>query len=531
MIVRRAKRLDRGDWWRVSLSSFVYWMLVLHWIRLPHPLTIFGWPLLCLYLSCYVVLFVWLTRVALQRTRTPLPIAAPVVWTGLEFLQSHLLTGFSMGSLSHSQVGQLGLIQIANVVGAYGVTFLVMMVAATLLEAFLNYRSTKACCTQQQLAMPLLTVALLAAAWFYSQSSIAQIESADTTRFHIALIQGDTPATWDPDPNRSTRIMDRQVALSIEAVDQAKAADNPLDLIVWPESMFRSPIDTFSGEFEAPTDAHPGLVKSREHTQAWFDSLATRLATPTLVGIDHYDWIVDLDNEEGVKPLPYNSAALVSKTGKLLALYDKTHRVPFGEYIPFAESLPAMYYLTPMASGLRSGKGPVAMTVPIKHNDAAITDPPTIRVSPSICYESVIPHVIRRHVAELSAAGKSPDLLVNVTNDAWFWGASELDMHLACSTYRAIETGTPMAIAANRGLSAAISATGELLAVSPRLQETALLADIPLPRRNGPTSYVRYGDWFSGGCLLLCSLLLFLACRPACQSARTTKSIPPANAS
>ena len=76
--------------------------------------------------------------------------------------------------------------------------------------------------------------------------------------------------------------------------------------------------------------------------------------------------------------------------------------------------------------------------------------------SPSICYETVIPHVIRRQVATLESRENNPTALVNVTNDAWYWGSSELDMHLACDVFRAVETRLPLVIAANGGISASI---------------------------------------------------------------------------
>lgn len=501
-IAHRKETLDRGDWWRIYCSGFVYWLAVLHWIRLPHPLTIFGWPLLCLYLACYPFMFVALIRMARWKQPTPLWIVAPIVGTGLEFLQANLFTGFLMGAISHTQAGQLWLIQIASLGGAYAITFLVILFASLLFEFYVGYN-----CLRHRIAMPLIAVWVVSAAALFSVLHKSEIENLTyDSKINVALIQGDTRATWDPDPGRQQRIMDRQVALSIEAVEKAKAERIELDLIVWPESMFRSPLDTFAGELAPQPEANEDLVRSYDHTMAWFKSLADRIQTPALLGIDHYDWIPDPDNESKLpKALPYNSAALIDSEGKLLSVYDKTHRVPFGEYIPFAEHLPAMYYLTPMASGLKGGEGPIAMELPKRGSNQ------TIRLAPSICYETVVPHVIHRHVAQLTEAGKAPELLVNVTNDAWFWGSSELDMHLACAIYRAIETGTPLVVAANGGLSAAISASGEVLALSPRQEEHVLFASVPLRNRGEPTFYVRYGDCFAGGCLVACCLVLLSA--------------------
>ena len=88
-------------------------------------------------------------------------------------------------------------------------------------------------------------------------------------------------------------------------------------------------------------------------------------------------------------------------------------------------------------------------------------------------------------------------MLVNLTNDAWYWGSSELDMHLACDVFRAVETRTPLVIAANGGISAWIDHHGRVRAQSPRQQPDVILADVELNRSGPPTVYVRTGDWFA----------------------------------
>jgi apolipoprotein N-acyltransferase len=199
----------------------------------------------------------------------------------------------------------------------------------------------------------------------------------------------------------------------------------------------------------------------------------------------------------------YNSAALVNRAGELLATYDKSHLVVFGEYMPFAQWFPWLNTITPITGSALHGAGPVAF------------DLDGIRYVPSICYETVIPHVIRRQVRELSADGKQPDVLVNVTNDAWYWGSSELDQHLACGVFRAIETRTPLVIAANGGLSAVIDGSGRILEQSPRLREDVIVATVPLDSRT--SLYAATGDWFAGACLLACVALAVAGWRSSRQ--------------
>jgi apolipoprotein N-acyltransferase len=99
----------------------------------------------------------------------------------------------------------------------------------------------------------------------------------------------------------------------------------------------------------------------------------------------------------------------------------------------------------------------------------------------------------------------TPFVLVNLTNDAWYWGSSALDMHLACDVFRAVETRTPLVVAANGGISAWIDAVGRVRAESPRMKPDVILADVEL--RPMTSHYVRFGDWLAGACLM-CSITL-----------------------
>lgn len=481
----------RREYTRVWLAAAVYWLLALNWVCRPHPLTPIGLPFLAAYLALYGLATVGLIRLARRRWRAPLWLAAPISWVGMEFLQARLFTGFLMGAVSHSQAGQPWLRSIAAWVGAYGVTFVVIVVAATVATAFRGWQRPPLIRDVLGVVAAILMAVGIggAARW-----SIA-IEGPRPTPARVALIQGDSRATWDPDPGRGQRIMDRQVALTAQANQQARSQGKRLDLVVWPESMFRSWLFTFDGSMIPPPDVNDSTRAVIDSTEKWFESLTSLVDGATVIaGIDRFDWRDDAGGEPTSDV--YNSVAIANGRGEVEAIYDKTHLVPFGEYIPFAQGLPALYYLTPMSGGLNAGTGPVPMRVELRNGE-------TLRLSPSICYESVVPRVIRRQVAELIASDERPDALLNVTNDAWFWGSSELDMHLACGVFRAVENGTPLLVAANGGLSAVVEATGEVLEVSPRMAEHVIVAEVP-PKSVKPTPYTLLGDWFAGGCLLAC---------------------------
>jgi apolipoprotein N-acyltransferase len=482
------KRPYRSLW----LGGFVFWLLAVHWIRLPHPLNYLAWLALATYLGVYLPTFVALARVGVHRIGLPLWLVAPVVWTGLDWLRGHLLTGFLMGSLAHTQTEQLPVIQIAALVGEYGVTFLVLLVASSIARALLLLPSRRA-------AIPLLPAAIaLTATLFYGYTCTMDLALRQKIPSgpRLALIQGNTLAEWKHDPDRQQRIMDEHVRLSREAVRHSQEQDGrQVDLVIWPETSFRVTLLTVEEGYTPPPDqVRPeNLSAARDYLKF----LARDLDAGLLVGIDR--WHMFPDDQGEPKYQSYNSSVLVDAAGSLVGTYDKMHRVPFGEYIPFADWFPALYRLTPLTGGIDAGAGPAGLEL-----DGVL-------YSPNICYETVMPHLIRRHVAE-GSGGEKPDVLVNLTNDAWYWGSSELDMHLACGVFRAVETRVPLVIAANGGLSGYIDASGLLRQVSKRQEPSFLLVDVSLADF-GESVYSRWGDWFAIGCVVCCVVLMIVGWR------------------
>ncbi len=480
-------------------AGTLFWLLALHWIRLPHPLNYLAWLALAAYLGIYLPLFVALSRVAVHRMRIPLWLTAPVVWTGLDLLRGHLMTGFLMGSLAHTQVAYPRIIQIADLVGEYGVTFLIVLVASCIAQALLSYqttcretdRSRKFFCT----ALCLLPgVAAMLAAIAYGNWQIIDLalsRKLPQQPLRIALIQGNTLADWKSDPEKQNAIMQEYLQLSSNAVENATS--RKVDLVVWPETSFRQTLLTTADGYSPPPERvhHSHLTAAQNELAV----LVRQLGTAVLVGVDRTH--LSLDASGQMEFAFYNSSILVDADGKQVGTYDKMHRVPFGEFIPLAEWFPFLYRLTPLTGGIQAGQSPTAMQL----------DGTTYAVN--ICYETVVPHLIRQQVMQLTDAKTPPDVLVNLTNDAWFWGSSELDMHLACGVFRAIETRTPLVIAANGGLSAHIERTGSIRAVSQRQRPEALLVDISKPPHGVPypSLYIAWGDWFASICMLCCTVL------------------------
>lgn len=487
---------------KLWLAGMVFWLLAVHWIRLPHPLNYLAWFALTAYLGLYLPAFVLLTRTGVHRWRIPLVIVAPVVWTGLEWIRAHFLTGFLMASLAHSQYRVPVMIQLADIAGEYAVTFLIMLVAASVATAIYQATHPKRAKSRwlavTGAALPAVAALVLAVGYGFANAASSTSTSHPGPR--IALIQGNTPADWKMDQTRQEEIMREYIGLSRDAVAQSTSRDGrAVDLVVWPETAFRQTLFTAQEGFSPPPSrVHPSALSAAKNDLA---ELTRQLGCAALVGIDRVEFLPG-DTDE-IEYNAFNSVVLVNKAGEIAGMYDKMHRVPFGEFIPLADWFPFLYDLTPLTGGIRAGTAAAVMQL----EDGTL-------LSPNICYETVVPHLIRRQRNDFVAkSGSPPTALVNVTNDAWFWGSSELDMHLACGVFRAVETRTSLLIAANGGLSAHVDSYGNIRQVTPRSEGAILLVDLEAANADG-SHYVDFGDWFAGLCVLCCVILAIAAARP-----------------
>ena len=190
----------------------------------------------------------------------------------------------------------------------------------------------------------------------------------------------------------------------------------------------------------------------------------------------------------------FNCALFVDAGGKPLDCYEKMHPVLFGEYVPLAGRFPWLYQLTPLPAGLTAGVAPVAVRIA------------NYNVATNICYETALPEAVRSLVLSLERQERRPDVIVNLTNDGWFWGSSELDMHLTSAIFRAVEVRTPLVIAANTGFSASIDGSGRLLARGPRRATSALRVRVYPDGR--PSFWLAWGSLPMGACVAIAAVLM-----------------------
>ncbi len=484
LLIRRPQLPGKRPYRAIWLAGLCFWLAELYWMTMPHPSTSVGWVALSAYLACLLPLFIGLSRVAVHRLGISVVLAAPVVWMGLEVVRGYLLGGFTMASLGHAIYQWTAMIQTADLGGAYAVGFVVMFLAACMGRQF-----RLAPGEPRPLWPALAGAGLLGTALVYGHIRMAQANGEPVAR--VALIQGSTAITLDMGYEKKKEMHDEHVKLTLDTV----AADREIDLVMWPESTFYWDIITRQKGTAVP-DWWSGTEESFDEfageSRLLVSKAAENLGIPLLVGLTrrHY--------QSGVEAV-YNTAILATRsdpraeTYDRIQMYDKIHLVMFGEYFPFADKLRFLYQFTPvntLSIGLQAGKEPVAFQL----NGLCL--------APNICFESVIPQVIRRQVNELAAAGEEPDVLVNLTNDGWFFGSNELDLHMICGVFRAVECRKPFLIAANTGLSAWIDGNGRIRRQGPRQATGVIIADVA---RDGRRSlYLWWGDFPAWISLLCC---------------------------
>ncbi len=490
VLICQEKLLGKRPYWQITLAGFVHWLLMLQGVRLAHPALYGGWVALSLYLAMYLVLFISISRVAVQRLHWPLFLVAPIVWTGLEFLRASLISGFACGLLAHTQTPLPIVLQIADLGGGYLLSFVMMLVASVvamyLPSGWFAQQSPATTSKLVPVAIALTIVMLtLGYGWFRLQE---KLPLTNKQPLRVGLIQGSLDTRFDQPHEERTQ----QTFGQFDPLTRAAIAKEPqLDLVVWPESMFTIPECAALTGTQVTDPAIPSA--KRELLAAWqqpFDltlqevqkimpQSAFLFGTTTL----HFD----LTKEQQWPARNYNAALLALPGERVTSRYYKMHPVMFGEFIPLADLMPFLYSFTPMGGGMSIGDKPVLMTV----RDYSL--------APNICFESTVPHLIREQVSELEQKNKqSLDAIVNVSNDGWFKGSSILDLHFRCSVFRAIENRKPVIIAANTGISAHIDGNGRVLQRGPKRATKVLIASVVPDGRRSPYHFL--GDGFAWLC-------------------------------
>lgn len=467
------------------VTGLVFWLLTIHWLT---HVTVIGMLAVAAYLALYTG--VWAVFMVRIRERWPaakgwihlwVACLGASAWVGLEWLRGWLLGGFPWNFVAVSQHRNLGLIQICEWTGVYGVSFVVIFVnhAFWLTWRRLRIERFSARSWRYELSAAILLVAICL---FIGMRHLLKFHAASARApdrvmtCRLAMIQPNIPQAVKYEP--LSRAEQRR---RLEDLTKLAAAIRP-DLVIWPET--------------ALVDVPAHDVGSR----LWLEGVARRTGVPILFGTLDAEVVVDEKTSRRAATKYFNAATAIDLDGRLAPPYHKLHLVPFGEYVPFERWLPWLRWLTPISTGFDPGKGPV------------LFDCKGLKLGPLICFEDTFPHLAR------AMCESGADILVNLTNDAWFKESPAAAMHAASAVFRAIETRRPLVRCSNSGVTLAISAAGEIVppVASVSVDESGRFVSPLAPFhqgfvvcavegfRNPPqTFFTRHGGWFPAVCWVI----------------------------
>jgi len=439
------------------LFGFSHFLTSLSWLQ---TVTIPGWAVLSAYLAVYPALWfaLWVRFSGSDPERMTSmgnvrhAFLGASAWVVAEWLRGVVFTGFGWNSLGVSQGNLLLIAQSADLGGGLLVSWVVAFAGLTLA---LTARRFELEIRGSQKWRPrwdfTAGVVVVGATMVYGARTLLRPLPEPAVILRYAAIQPSVPQ----DPWRSAKVS--RVAEELGKWSElALLGGGPVDLLVWPESL------AGTGWREEP-DFQAAIRAARR-----MGARALLAGSLDVRGPDAFNCAVLFQGPEG----------------KIPQVYDKTHLVVMGEYVPFSRALPWLRKLVPPGGDLSSGKAPGLFFL----------DPPGIRVAPLICFEDSVPQVVRR------AAQKLPHLLVNLTNDAWFGASAGSRQHLENARLRAVETRLPLLRATNDGVTALINPRGVITAevrdpATGSIREPGFLrGELGLAEPEA-TFYTRWGDW------------------------------------
>jgi apolipoprotein N-acyltransferase len=450
-----------GNWRRAVFSGwlmgFTAHLIGFHW--LTYTISVFGgFPFA-------VSVLIFLAYAALQALQMaifallvraigfgPLAIYPAVFWVALEFLFPLLFPWH----LANSQVSFLWLIQSADLVGPYGAGFVVMWINAAIFHA---RRAPKKDLVSAWLPMAYGGLALMVSLVYgYQRLEVIGAEMAGARKLSVGAVQGnvDIDMKWNP-------------ALGQKNLDQHRMLTAGLDevqLVIWPESAIEAMIPE---QLQAlPLEFLPSFKSERS---AFIFGARSFRGHP---------------GQTDMKV--FNTAFMTDARGRILGRYHKQVLLAFGEYLPFAKILSLLPGM-PFDGGFTPGSGPVAFFLARG-----------VRVGPLICYEDLMPELARAFVSEARA-----NVLVNLTNDAWYGKSLGPWQHLWLAQSRAIETRRSLLRVTNTGVTSLVNAKGEVVKTLPMFTSTVMQTEVDI--LNEETFYVRFGDWFAWGMTIVVAVL------------------------
>lgn len=434
--------------------SWIYSTVVTHghFATIPAVLTFLG---LVLILAAFPAAFAAAAAFCSRRGLS-LALAAPFVWTATEFARAIVFTGFPWDLAGYSQTTRLQVIQVVDVTGVYGISFLILLVNGTIADQVRSVMQKEKPRVLLLGTTVLAVVATLVYGHFRIQDFPAATETAPDCK--IGVLQGNIPQ------DEKWEIRERENTFNTYEKLGTNAVQEGARLLIWPETSVPVLFGTRDPDAERPGD------------------ISRTLDVPMLVGAPY---CITTNREDHY----YNSAFLV-KGHAIKDRYDKMHLVPFGEYMPLSWLLPLGPGIAAREADYTSGESMTVMSLEGCPNFSVL-----------ICYEAIFPELARM------AVSKGAQLLVNITNDGWFGATGAPYQHLAMAGLRSVENRVWLLRSANTGVSAAFDPAGRMVKSIPLQQSGYFVVQAPCTERVG-SFYTRFGDIFAWLCVAASGFLL-----------------------
>jgi apolipoprotein N-acyltransferase len=471
LLIREPERGMKTWRWGL-LYGFVYFGISIWWMasmKSMWPLSPLAWFLLSLYCAWYPALFLWIYHRLLERGVPKFSLAI-ILWVSLEFLRNYMISGFPWVILGYAHYQNPLMMALAPVAGVWGLSFITVSVNVLLYAVAIRFwprwRGQETLVSNTSAVRPrrihlsvlvilalLLCVGAVYETWQYQNTSaLAPVK--------MGVLQGNINQnqTWDEDYVRKT--FTRYSGLIEKAVQEEAR------LVVWPETAF------------------PGIFNYDYHIAETVRGWSRQWDLTQLIGADE----VETSEQEGYDY--YNSIFLLNPAGKIRGRVSKKHLVPFGEYVPYKDSIFFFIHKIVRRYG-GAGFTPGKERVVLPWNEKGRLIP----VGALICFESIFP----RYAAKLCRLGGQ--VLVVITNDTWFGHSAAAAQHAIFSAFRAAETGRYLLRAATSGVSVIFGPHGTMhkqIAI-----DQAGYAVEEINPRTHLTLYARFGNWICWICVFM----------------------------
>ena len=509
------------------ITAVCYWLLALHWLN---PITRPGWIVFSMYTALLWPITTLVIRYCIKK-RVPLFIISAMVFVGAERLQGWPLGGFFWRLLAHSQYQNSHWIQIADIFGAFGVSFLIALINGIIAEFIINFWN-KRLFTIRNLLILLFGIISLAATWLYGSWRINQTTTSVYEGPKIAAIQSNVPQSVKDSTGQSDVMFDELLGMSEEAIDAGA------QVIVWPETMVQYILDeSIQGRL---------TTKYQEACSRIHQALSDHAQKKAYVVIGAYGGRIR-QGPTGEELAKYNSVYIYGPDGRISPKrYDKIHLLVFGEYMPFRQSWPWLFRQLLKCSPYDYDYSLYPGTYYTRFNIDILSDQEKkpFQFGTIICYEDTLPGIARNY-AQTNGDTKKADWLVNISNDGWFVRfenqqvkpSAELSQHVAACVFRSIETRLSILRCVNTGISCVIDSCGRLhnsyetsstgfpQQVMRRQGIAGWFSDrMPIDTRT--SFFSKHGQWLDSTCAIGLGVLTILSLYQGIRTKKRAKSEP-----